>query len=277
MNLEIVLMWVAVGAYALSSILFIVGTVFGRSRMNTAGLVVATAGLVAQAVAIADRWIRVGHAPYLGFYEVVSAYAFATVMAFVIIAWARPALRSLGLALMPMAFLAIGASMFADKGAEVVTGALASWWLTIHVLFAKLSYSSFVVAFALAAVYLLRLRNVGSGTRAVLDKLPSQEVVDSLSFQFIGVGTVFLAIMIAAGSVWANEAWGRYWAWDPIETWSLIAWLVYAIYLHLRLTMGWQGKRAAWVAVAALPVVAFSFVVVPVLYNSIHGAYLQGM
>ena len=271
------MMWCAVGAYALGSILFIVGVVFGRSAIVRWALVVSTIGLVMHSVAIAERWVRAGHAPYLGFYEVVSAYALATVAVFLVIAWARPGLRSLGVVLMPLALLALGAAMFADKSSELVTGALSSWWLAVHVTFAKLSYASFVVAFALAVVYLVRERpGTGGRAREVLDKLPSQATLDSLSFKFIGVGTLFLAVMIGAGAIWANEAWGRYWAWDPIETWSLITWLVYALYLHLRLTMGWQGRRAAWFAACAMLVVVFSFVAVPVVYNSIHGAYLQG-
>lgn len=69
--------------------------------------------------------------------------------------------------------------------------------------------------------------------------------------------------MIVSGAIWANQAWGRYWGWDPVETWSLIAWAIYAIYLHLTLTLGWRGKRAAWIAVIALPVILFSLLGVP--------------
>ena len=82
--------------------------------------------------------------------------------------------------------------------------------------------------------------------------------------------------MIVAGAIWANEAWGRYWAWDPIETWSLISWIVYAAYLHTRLTLGWKGSKSAWFAVVALPVMAFTLIGVPLAYSSIHGAYLTG-
>jgi cytochrome c-type biogenesis protein CcsB len=275
---EIALMWTAVIIYAVSSVLFIAGTVFARKRLLSFALVVATTGLVVQTVAFGIRWARVGHAPYLGFYEVVSAYAWATVAVVVLIGWLRPQLRPLGMVLMPLSLLALGVSMFADKTGEAASGALASWWLTVHVLFAKLSYSSFIVAFALAVVFLLRNGEDGGGiAKAVLDRLPSQDVVDDLSYRFAAVGLVFLSVMIAAGAIWANEAWGRYWAWDPIETWSLVTWLVYALYLHLRLTLGWRGRRSAWVLVAALPLVAFSFVVVPVVYDSIHGAYIRGI
>lgn len=108
----------------------------------------------------------------------------------------------------------------------------------------------------------------------MLAKLPPPDTIDELSVKFVGVGFIFLSIMIAAGSIWANEAWGRYWGWDPIETWSLITWLVYAGYLHSRYTLGWRGRRSAWFAVAALPFILFTLFGVPSVYNSIHGAYL---
>jgi len=276
LTLEIVLMWSAVMIYAASTVMFAVGTVFSRQKMLTAGLVLASAGLGIQTVALGVRWARVGHAPFLGFYEVVSAYAFATVAVVVFLGWWRPQLRPLGIVLMPLALLALGASMLADKSAEIAGGTLASWWLTVHVLFAKLAYSSFIVAFALAIVYLIRSKE-GGRARPILDRLPAQDVVDDLSFRAAGVGLVFLSVMIAAGAIWANEAWGRYWGWDPIETWSLVTWFVYVLYLHMRLTLRWRGRKSAWLLVGALPVVVFAFVVVPVVYNSIHGAYLQGL
>lgn len=278
LTVEIALMWSAIMVYALSSVLFAVGAVFESRKVMAAGLWIAIVGLGAHTMAFGVRWVRVGHAPFLGFYEVVSAYAWATVAALVLFALLRPRFRALGTVMMPVALLVLGASMLADKTDEIAGGTLASWWLTVHVMFAKLSYSSFIIAFALAVIYLVR-SSAGGGGRAktILDRLPSQEVLDDLSYRAAAVGLILLAIMIAAGAIWANEAWGRYWGWDPIETWSLVTWLVYAVYVHLRLTLGWRGKRSAWILVGALPLVAFSYVVVPVVYNSIHGAYIKGM
>jgi cytochrome c-type biogenesis protein CcsB len=193
-----------------------------------------------------------------------------------LLALRNPRLRNLGVLVMPLAFVLIAAAMFTPTADLEITGTLASWWLTIHVAFAKLSYACFIASFAIALAYLLRERAHEGAIADVLAKLPAQDVLDDLSFRFIGVGFIFLGVMIAAGAVWANEAWGRYWGWDPIETWSLISWVVYAIYLHLRLTLGWHGRRAAWFAAAALPVVLFALIGVPIVYRSIHGAYLIG-
>lgn len=275
MTSEIVMMWAAVTLYALSSILFVIALVFRRQALLNWALAVGLIGLVPHLVGIAVRWGRVGHPPALGFYEVVSSYAFISVAAFGLLVWRRRGLVALGAILMPLAFLMLGAAMFTPKADLALTSKLASWWLNIHVVFAKLSYGAFIVSFALAFVYLYRDRVKGT-LADVLEKLPAQPIIDDLQFRFVSVGFVFLGIMIVAGAIWANEAWGRYWAWDPIETWSLISWIVYALYLHTRLTLGWSGRRSARFAMFALPVVLFALIGVPLVYRSIHGAYLLG-
>lgn len=277
MTTEILLMWTAVTFYAAGAILYIVGFVFGWKPAARFATWVSVAGLIPHAAAIAVRWIRIGHAPVLGFYEVVSSYAFMCVLLFGLLLLRYPRLGPLGGFVMPIAFLMLGAAMFTPTTDLEVSGKLGSWWLTIHVTFAKLAYGSFIVSFALALLYLARDRFSSGRFAAISAKLPAQEIVDDLSYKFVAAGFIFLGIMIVAGAIWANEAWNRYWGWDAIETWSLIAWIVYAVYLHLRLTMGWRGRKAAWVAVAALPVVLFALVGVPIVYQSIHGAYLTGV
>ena len=272
MTNEIMLMWAAVTFYTVGCIAFVFGAVFKAEKVVLAALWLSLAGLVPHAIAIGLRWAQTGHAPYLGFYEVVSSYAFAAVLALGVIAWIKPQMRVVGLAIMPVALLMIGGAMLAPKAALGMTPTLASYWLTIHVTFAKLSYSSFIAAFAIALVYLLRERRPD-----LLATLPDQSTLDDLTFRFAAVGFIFLSVMIVAGAIWANEAWGRYWAWDPIETWSLISWIVYAGFLHTRLTLGWKGSRSAWFAVVALPVMVFTLIGVPLVYKSIHGAYLTGV
>jgi cytochrome c-type biogenesis protein CcsB len=273
---EILLMWAAVTAYAVSTIAFVFGAVFKSEKVQTVALWVGLAGLVPQSVAIGIRWVEVGHGPYLGFYEVVSSYAFVSVAALGIISWVRPRLKIVGVVLMPVAVLMLGGAMLAPKSPLAISAKLASYWLSVHVTFAKLSYMSFIAASALALLFLWRERIGEVKEGSMLARLPSQATVDDLSFRFIGVGFIFLTIMIVSGAIWANEAWGRYWGWDPIETWSLISWIVYAGYLHVRLTLGWRGRKASWYALITLPVLLFTLIGVPIVYQSIHGAYLTG-
>jgi ABC-type transport system involved in cytochrome c biogenesis permease subunit len=122
----------------------------------------------------------------------------------------------------------LGGAMLAPKSPLAISAKLASYWLSVHVTFAKLSYMSFIAASALALLFLWRERIGEVKEGSMLARLPSQATVDDLSFRFVGVGFIFLTIMIVSGAIWANEAWGRYWGWDPIETWSLISWIVYA-------------------------------------------------
>jgi len=274
-SLEIILMWGAITGYAVSSAAFVIGSVFVKERALKVAQYAALAGIVFHLGAIAVRWVRIGHGPYLGFYEVASLLALMTVGFFIWLSWRYPGLRVAGIVVMPIAFLMLGAALLVSRDAQEITGTLASYWLAIHVAFANLAYGSYLAAFALSSAYLLRDAGRGRRLAGLLERFPEQDVIDGLTFRFVGAGFIFQGVMIASGAIWANEAWGRYWGWDPMETWSLIAWAVYAIYLHLTLTMGWRGKRAAWVAVVSLPVIVFSLLGVPVLYNSIHGAYLQ--
>jgi ABC-type transport system involved in cytochrome c biogenesis permease subunit len=84
-------------------------------------------------------------------------------------------------------------------------------------------------------------------------------------------------MMIVSGAIWAEESWGRYWSWDPIETWSLIVWLIYAVYLHLRYTMHWKGQRLAWYAIISMPIALFCLVGIPTVYDTIHAGYIGGV
>jgi len=272
---ELAAAWIAIVAYAASSVGFTIGAIFGKRRAETVAVVLASIGLAAHAVAIASRWARVGHGPYLGFYEVASLLAFMAVAGFLAVVARHRDLRVAGIAVLPVAFLVMGASLLVSKDAMAVEGSLASFWLAIHVAFANLAFGAYATSFALAVAYLMKHAKPQRRWQALLDKFPEPDTLDALTYRFVGAGFVFQTVMIVSGSIWANEAWGRYWGWDPVETWSLIAWAIYAIYLHLTMTLGWRGKRAAWVAVLALPISLFSLLGVPIVYHSIHGAYLK--
>jgi len=274
MIIELATVWGAIAGYVVASVLFVVGAFLGKPRALDAAVYAAWLGLGSQVVAIGSRWVRVGHGPYLGFYEVASLLGFLSVLGFLLLQHRYAGLRIGGVIALPVAFLILGATLLVNNEARAVTGSLAGFWLVIHVLFANLAYGFYAAAFVAAAAYLMRDSAWAGRYATLLANFPEQAELDGLMFRIVGAGFVFQGIMIASGSIWANEAWGSYWSWDAIETWSLLAWAVYAIYLHLTLTMGWRGRRAAWVLVIALPVILFSLLGVPVFYKSVHGAYL---
>ena len=265
------MLWGVVVLYALSSLAFIFGSLFHKERIVSVGFILTCLGMVVHIVAIAMRWIEIGYGPYIGFFDAVSSYAVLAVAVYVALVIWRRSLVAVGVIVMPLAFMFLGVAMMTSPTDMGITPALASVWLVAHVVFAATAVTAMVIAFALAAVYVLRER--GKDIK-VFDQLPSQGLLDITIFRFVSVGFILWTIMIIIGAVWANEAWGRYWGWDPIETWSLIAWLVYAVVLHLRLTRGWSGTRFAYLALGALPLMLFALIGVPFVWDSIHAAYL---
>jgi cytochrome c-type biogenesis protein CcsB len=267
---EIVLMWVALTFYAAATAMFAIGVTFSKDSLTARALFVSAFGLAFQTASLGIRWERLGHGPYLGFYEVANALVLCVAAFFVIVAWRNPRLNAAGIAVMPVAVLLLGGAMLASKSGVPITAKLASYWLFIHVAFANLAFGAFAVSFGCAIAYVLRERSRSGKWAKRLVRLPAQDVLDSLTARFVLVGFLFWGIMIATGAIWANEAWGRYWGWDPIETWSLIVWIIYAVYLHLRFALRWHGERLAWYAIIAMPVALFALIGIPLAFNAPH-------
>jgi len=178
------------------------------------------------------------------------------------------------------------------QSAAPLVPALRSSWLVMHVSVIMVSYAALLVGSLLSLAVLLtdrgealelRSSSIGSGgfrqsmrfgSDGVLQlqsiRLSTGEQLDSLSYRTITVGFLMLTVGIVSGAVWANEAWGSYWSWDPKETWALICWLVYAAYLHTRLSRGWQGRRPALVAVVGLVMIAVCYIGVNLLGIGLH-------
>ena len=277
MTLEIVLMWVALTFYVVATVMFVFGVIFEKDNMTRWAVYVSAMGLVPQLAALGVRWVRLGHGPYIGYYEVANALVLCTVGFFVVAALRSPRLSAMGMGVMPVAVLLLAGAMLASKEDFPITAGLASYWLFVHVAFANLAFGALAASFGLAVVYVIRERSKSGKWTKRLAKLPAQDVVDDLTARFVLAGFLLWGIMIMSGAIWANESWGRYWSWDPIETWSLIVWIIYAIYLHLRFTMRWRGQRVAWYAIVAMPIALFCLVGIPTVFHTIHGGYIGGV
>lgn len=277
MTIEIIFMWLALTFYVAATVMFVVGVIFTKEAYTRRAVYMSAVGLVPQLIALGVRWARLGHGPYIGYYEVANALTLCTVVFFVIAAWRNPRLSATGMGIMPVAVLLLGGAMLASKADFPITAGLASYWLFIHVAFANLSFAAFAASFGFALIYVIRQRSADGKWAARLAKLPPQEVVEDLVSRFVLAGFLLWGIMIATGAIWANESWGRYWSWDPIETWSLIVWIIYAIYLHLRYMRRWHGERLAWYAIAAMPVTLFCLIGIPTVFKTIHGGYIGGV
>lgn len=267
---ESISMWVALTLYAAATIMFALGVTFTKETLTRRAVMVSAGGLAFQTLSLGVRWARVGHGPYLGFYEVAGALVLFTVAAFVLATWRNPRLAAAGIGTMPVALLLLGGAMLAPKSEVALTAKLSSYWLFIHVAFANLAFGALAVSFGCAIVYVIRERSATGAWAKRFEKLPVQDVLENFTVRMVLVGFFFWGIMIATGAIWANEAWGRYWGWDPIETWSLVVWIIYAVYLHARFTLKWHGQRLAWFAIVAMPLALFALIGIPLAFNTPH-------
>jgi len=261
--------------YAISSILYIYSLVFKKEEKLNLAIGGAIMGLIFHSVSIVMRWIETEHGPYVTMYEVLSKYAWFSVIIFLLAQRRYEKIKFAGFIVMPAALLMMGAGSTYSRDIQTIPASLRSYWLIAHVVFANLAFGSLLVASGIAGLYILKERNSKSGnSSSFYEKLPAQKVMDELMYQFVASGLLFLSIMIGAGAIWANQTWGRYWSWDPTETWSLIVWFLYGICLHLRMNAGWTGKKIAWYIILSIFILVFSLFGVGYVYSGLHSNYL---
>lgn len=266
---QILAFWIAVGLYVISFILFSMGITFKKDKYPLYGTWLCLFAFLAHTVALIIRWLQVGHGPYIDFWEVIPADAWVGVLFYLIIQMYIPRIRILGVFVTPVAFLMIALAVLGHLEMRSIPNTYTTYWLYIHVLFAKLSYGSCLIAAAIGFIYLMKDKE-NIRKNGFLEKLPPLPNLDELSYRFAAFAFIMLGIMILSGSIWANLSWGRYWGWDPIETWALVSWLIYGIYLHIRFTFRWKGRKAAWFTILAFLMVIFAYFISPFLYSSIH-------
>ncbi|MDR1604950.1 MAG: c-type cytochrome biogenesis protein CcsB [Gracilibacteraceae bacterium] len=242
--------------------------------LGRAAYIAGAAGFAANTLLIAERALAAQRWPLANGYEFIISFCWGIVLIFLVVAY-RCKIPALGAFVLPCPFLLlVFAVLIMGRDIGVVTAmppVLKSNWLTFHVLTAVFSYGAFAVSFGLSLMYLLRSGS-GSGAAAAdrSARLPAPERLDDLAYRVIAFGFPLLTLVIITGAIWANYAWGTYWSWDPKETWALITWGIYAIYLHARLVLRWRGRRSAWLAVLGFIAVLFTFFGVNFLLPGLH-------
>jgi cytochrome c-type biogenesis protein CcsB len=270
--------------YLLVAILFLTAELWSSPRVEQGGRIVLWLGLGLQTVALLGRWwesyhVALGHspatalaaklqliihqAPLSNFYESLIFFSWC-LPALGLLAFRRHLKGYLGALMAVLSTLLLAyASFGVDSRIQPLMPALKSNWLLVHVVTAFLGYAAFALAFGTAILYLIQERR----PRPSLPPLP---LLDSLIYRTTVLGFLLLTLGITTGAVWAETAWGRYWSWDPKETWSLITWFIYAALLHARLLKGWHGRRIAWLAVLGFMAVLFTYFGVSFLLSGLH-------
>jgi cytochrome c-type biogenesis protein CcsB len=234
-------------------------------------------GMLAHVIAIVTRGLAVHRAPWGNMYEFVTALTCVAALFFGYIvvryrAWA------LGVFVMGTITISLGlAEALINTPAGPLVPALQSYWLSIHVTAMTLATGIFFVAAMLGIMYLVGQRyqkrvaaGKAEGGNGLMARIPSPEQLDKLTYRTVVFGFPIWTFGVIAGAIWADQAWGRYWGWDPVETWAFVTWVIYAAYLHARATAGWRGSRAHYIQLLAFATLMINIFVIQIFVTGMH-------
>jgi cytochrome c-type biogenesis protein CcsB len=266
---ETVFYLVSMVVYALAGVGFIYSFVFKNPKIVSKVTLLVGLGFLAQTIAIFARFNATGHLPWSGHYEYALMGGWFIIAGTLFVGWQNKQLQGLAVGTVPLVLIMLGYGYMQNPALTPMAASLKTIWLYIHVYFAWLSFGAYSLAMAAGVVFLLKQKSEARDVpNPAYDRFPSLGRLDELIFRYVVFGFITDTIMISAGAIWAKDLWGSYWAWDPVETWSLISWLIYGITIHLRVTFGWREKRLAWLAIAALSSVIICFFGVNLVVNT---------
>jgi len=234
-------------------------------------------GFLANTAGWAIRWVesyQMGHGyiPLSNMYEALVSLSWCTVLMLLVIE-RKYKTDTLGVFVFPIVSIAMAyASLSPNVQQEIqpLIPALQSNWLTYHVLTCFLGYAAFAVSCGSSIAFLIKNRKGSDSSAKEPGLLPTIDLLDEIIYKSNAVGFMLLGVGIITGAVWANYAWGSYWSWDPKETWSLITWFIYAIFLHARITRGWRGNKTAILSIIGFCAVIFTFLGVNYVLSGLH-------
>jgi ABC-type transport system involved in cytochrome c biogenesis permease subunit len=266
MELELIFLWTSLVLYVAAGSAAIFGVVL-RHRPERTILALLAAGLILHTLSIWLRWERLGHGPVITTFEILSSQVWGMILVFTLVYWRFRAVRPIAAVVMPVIFIIMGWLLMTDPARGYYPATYHTIWLYIHIGLGKVHLGALLVAVGLAGIILLRAANIG---RERLARLPSDERLDDLAYRFMALAFIFATLMIVAGAIWAQSAWGRYWAWDSIETWAFVTWLTLAFALHLRFTLKTRPQVGAAMIMAVFVLSFLTFLGVPFISNAPH-------
>jgi len=284
MKTDLTFFWFATILYGLSAFFYILNLLFKKEKFIRSGIILTWVGFLTQTLSLVWYWVELGgQASTLYTYTLISRISGTTwmgVLVFLLAQLSAKSLRPAGILIMPITLLLLIWAGFSGKEVGTFPTMLATWWFWVHISSGGLAYGFVLIAGATALLYLLKECEVSSTEPLTTQPLstyfaqfPELKVLDNLNYRFVALGFIMLTIMIISGSLWANQVHGRYWGWDPIEVQSLISWLICAIWLHLRLTFGWRGRKLAWYSLFALIVIGINLSGIPFIEKAFHSGF----
>jgi ABC-type transport system involved in cytochrome c biogenesis permease subunit len=253
-----IIIYITLIAYTAGAVLYFTGVKSGKKGIPKDAFILALIGGILNLIALIIRTIMAGRLPLTTGYEFILSFTFITVLLYLVYE-AKTKFKGVGGAVMTIAAVLILSVIIIAKGqlgqVSPLMPALKSPWLAVHVLTSALAYAGFALAAGLAVMHLVKA-----------DKRNQEENI----YKIVAVGFVLLSLSIVLGAIWAEQAWGSYWSWDPKEVWALVTWIVYAVYLHLYSRRYIRGNKASIVVIFGFVIVLFTFFGVNYLLSGLH-------
>lgn len=277
--MDIIFFKIAFAGYSIGNILYMAYLLTRRDSIGRTATTITFAAMSSHIVSVITRAIEGNkttemlYLPWNNIFESLSLFALVITAIFLLIQL-KHYLPILGTFIMPLTWLALTTALLADKKFPELPSLFKSNLMLFHVLAMFISYAAFANAFGLGIAYLIQERQIKSKRPAALSySLPSLEELEKTLYSLIAGAFPVLTAGIILGAIWANDAWGRYWGWDPKETWSLVTWLVYLVYFHMRFTKGWRGRKTVYLSLAGFTTAIFTYIGINYI-SKLHG-FLQ--
>lgn len=263
---ESISLWVALACY------FAAGSaaVFSQRRNHSPHrliLALLVSGLALHALSLGLRWQRTGGGPFITMFEILASNVWSLTLIFALAYWRWPAARPGATVVLPILLVMSAWMLTSDPSPGHQPATYRTLWLWVHVGLGKVFLGAVLVAVGIAGVILLRHAGVATPQLA---NLPANERLEALAFRFMIVGFLFESLMLLAGAIWAQDAWGRYWAWDPLETWAFLTWLSLAGFIHARLAFRVTPAAGAMMVMGVFVIAFLTFFGVPFVSTAPH-------
>ena len=240
-----------------------------KSWLQKASLVLTAGSTLLMLVQLIVRMSQTGSLPVNSVYEFLLLLSFA-LLAFSVFWLVKIKLTVVGAFILAVATVLLGVSFGLSDAVTPLMPALQSRWRVIHVLTAIVSYSAFAVDFGLAVFYVISIPRKIPAAELPAEKAERASFLEKLMFDSVVVGFIFLTLLLITGSIWAEDAWGAWWSWDPKETWALITWIIYAVYMHLHSKPAWKGHKGCYLSIIGFACVLFTLLGVSFLMGGLH-------
>lgn len=268
--MSVYLFYISIFFYLLSTTFYLIYLFISKRIVGRLGHYSLMIGFFVHLVSMFFRYLNAGYTPITNAHEALSFFALC-IAGFFLYAKNIYKMEMLGCIILPaLTVISIFASTFPTE-IKPLPPVLNSNWLPVHTMFSFTGSAAFLITFFISCVYLFAEKEMKKKRFSLMaTRFPALDTLDSINYKCMSYGFLFLTIGIITGSIWANLAWGSYWSWDPKETWSLITWIVYAILIHNRLTIGWRGRKTAYMMIIGFFSMLVTFLGVNFFIGGLH-------